>query len=718
MPNLSQINIPNGDSSVTYNLKDASVPHSSLPAVSGGANLSLVTTGEKADWIDKTKIYQVKGTKRTSTIGDWAGVIDVPALYDGLLMLYLAPEDTYYDDRTGSIALRLTLSDGTITDLETVFGLNLINVCIGHWYLFRYGQSEIVSGWYYVNGLSYDSNAVIQTKASTYILDEREFPILLSQKAIDENTQYVLSKAHFSYPFRYSASAGNLTVPKVNGYTLNNACAKDVDNEVEQSSDNLPTSDAVYNAINNIHIQTKTASGAIATFNDASGDVPFATLKSEINPVQDLHGYSKPWSGGGGKNKINVADKTQQSSGYLFSNYAIELPSGDWTLSFNSTATDGQCAFIVKNGSTNIASKTINLSNGRKSATVTTTQSSTKIECYINTSGTFSNIMLEQGSMATAYEPYSNICPISGFSALNVTRTGKNLFNDTTGTYTINANTDVTTIIGNVYLKANTTYTISCKQTPAPLTSFVRNTLFVVGGGTTTYNPAGNDYTIKPMTFTPTVSGTYSVRVWGHTLSANTTYSEFQVEVGSTATDYSPYNGQTATVNFGQTVYGGEVNVTGGKVTVTKIAHVFDGSENFLTLASGRVFAYDFGVNVANSFDNNNSLCSHFHKGATSWDLLAVGEYLIAGGRYGGVNPDMTLADYKTYLQAQYNNGTPVTLVATLATPIEITTTPENLTAISGENNVYGDTNGDTEVEYFSGDCDGIIKLLKALSVI
>ena len=156
----------------------------------------------------------------------------------------------------------------------------------------------------------------------------------------------------------------------------------------------------------------------------------------------------------------------------------------------------------------------------------------------------------------------------------------------------------------------------------------------------------------------------------------------------------------TKTVNFGQTVYGGVADVTNGKVTVTQIAHVFDGSENFLTLASGRVFAYDFGVNVVGSFNNNNSLCSHFHEGYGAWDLLGVGEYLVGGGRYGGINPDMTLADYKTYLQAQYSNGTPVTIVATLATPTEITTTPENLTAISGENNVYGDTNGDTEVKY------------------
>lgn len=153
-------------------------------------------------------------------------------------------------------------------------------------------------------------------------------------------------------------------------------------------------------------------------------------VEADIEPIQDLNGYNSVWIGGAGKNKINVADKTQQSSGYLFSNYAIELPSGDWTLSFNSTATSGQCNFIIKNGSTDIANKTVNLTNGRVSISVTTTQSSTRIECYINTSGTFSKIMLENNSTATSFEPYENICDISGSTELEVVDCGCNLWDE------------------------------------------------------------------------------------------------------------------------------------------------------------------------------------------------------------------------------------------------------------------------------------------------
>lgn len=49
MADISQVNLPN-DNNSPYNIKDASVPHSSLTAASGGTDLSLVTTGEKYNW--------------------------------------------------------------------------------------------------------------------------------------------------------------------------------------------------------------------------------------------------------------------------------------------------------------------------------------------------------------------------------------------------------------------------------------------------------------------------------------------------------------------------------------------------------------------------------------------------------------------------------------------------------------------------------------------
>jgi hypothetical protein len=38
--------------------------------------------------------------------------------------------------------------------------------------------------------------------------------------------------------------------------------------------------------------------------------------------------------------------------------------------------------------------------------------------------------MIEQGSTATSFEPYSNICPISGFTEANVSVSGVNVWDE------------------------------------------------------------------------------------------------------------------------------------------------------------------------------------------------------------------------------------------------------------------------------------------------
>ena len=53
------------------------------------------------------------------------------------------------------------------------------------------------------------------------------------------------------------------------------------------------------------------------------------------------------------------------------------------------------------------------------------------------------------------------------------------------------------------------------------------------------------------------------------------------------------------------------------------------------------------------------------------------------------------LASWKTYLS---NNN--LVIVYPLATPIEIDITPVQISALVGENNVFGDTNGDTTVKF------------------
>lgn len=150
----------------------------------------------------------------------------------------------------------------------------------------------------------------------------------------------------------------------------------------------------------------------------------------------------------------------------------------------------------------------------------------------------------------------------------------------------------------------------------------------------------------------------------------------------------------TATVNFGQTVYGGVADVTNGKVNVTH-GYIDLGSLTWIKQATNLFYATDGSIKantvcICDSYAYQNS-----SRPPTRNDKTINTSIYFASHAISIYDTDYDDVDtFKASLSGKY-------CVYELVTPIEITTTPENLTAISGENNVYGDTNGDTTVEYY-----------------
>ena len=180
------------------------------------------------------------------------------------------------------------------------------------------------------------------------------------------------------------------------------------------------------------------------SFNTVNGSL-VDELKVSMVPVQDLHGYSKPWAGGAGKNKYKMRDTNYSNNGItatvnsdgtldingqatattnlsLTSNTAelttLIAEGGLFTLSlknatfhsstFNVTigykeTADSPNSFIVPNTPVNIPVGAIFLSSNLYVANGVT------VDTVINFA-----MQLEKGSTATSFEPYSNICPISG----------------------------------------------------------------------------------------------------------------------------------------------------------------------------------------------------------------------------------------------------------------------------------------------------------------
>jgi len=190
----------------------------------------------------------------------------------------------------------------------------------------------------------------------------------------------------------------------------------------------------------------------IATFTDGS-NLPMPALKVGIEPQQDLHGYDSPWVGGAGKNKLNLefSNDTSSFSNLTFSHtdstfklkgtvseqsykiFNLTLPpnvdlSTDYTLSATVTGTVDSCLVGVyfKNGNTDVENIRVNIAD-------TTPQNTKQVSAQFDNalfiieglqSGSYFDcevkIQLEKGGSATTFQPYSNICPISGWDEANV----------------------------------------------------------------------------------------------------------------------------------------------------------------------------------------------------------------------------------------------------------------------------------------------------------
>lgn len=174
-----------------------------------------------------------------------------------------------------------------------------------------------------------------------------------------------------------------------------------------------------------------------------------------------------------------------------------------------------------------------------------------------------------------------------GFSAVNVTKCGKNLVNVTNDNYlyyqdynnfTITNNSlHITgyTLVGFIApAKGNVAYTVKCVKSDPTAILRIRE----YSAKPTTWSDASfigqsvstND---SSATFISNAATTYVLVVFymGGT-SLDVTISNIQLELGSTATTYEPYNGETATttITLGDTIYGGSLDVTNGTLTSTK----------------------------------------------------------------------------------------------------------------------------------------------------
>ena len=195
---------------------------------------------------------------------------------------------------------------------------------------------------------------------------------------------------------------------------------------------------------------TDIASGSIASFSDGADNLPLKSLVVNINPVQDLHGQESPYPAGGGKNKFNgtflqgywaYAGGTWVNSPNWITTEKIPCKaSTSYTVSADTKMTRWQgFVWYDSNGdfiSTDNLSSNVNIG-------LTKTSPSNAAYLVFNIAGypdandkiapsDVTYFQLEEGSSSTAYAPYSNICPISGWTGANVYHSGTDTSDATT----------------------------------------------------------------------------------------------------------------------------------------------------------------------------------------------------------------------------------------------------------------------------------------------
>jgi hypothetical protein len=300
------------------------------------------------------------------------------------------------------------------------------------------------------------------------------------------------------------------------------------------------------------------------------------------------------------------------------------------------------------------------------------------------------NTQVELGSTATPYHPYGPIYVDGTTETVKVT--GKNLFDSTpykTGYY-IDANGQEQAavqlqdeyIIRQAIVQPSTTYTISFVGTIANYTqrfhAYDKNGDWILQIMSRAASP-GETVTY---TFTTPANCKY-IRQGGRS------QSNYQIELGSTATTYESYfNGGTATAEMLLKVgnYQDVQSVIDGNVTRNVAIKVLDGTENWQNLSSYiNISKADLGSDSTVMPSNStNIICSHFEtKTGTFTDGIGI------GGSYVNFKYDSlftTLTQWKQWLASQYNAGTPVIVVYPLATATTETVTAQPLSIQAGTN--------------------------------
>ena len=482
---------------------------------------------------------------------------------------------------------------------------------------------------------------------------------------------------------------------------------------------------------------------------DNSAEAPFNKLDLKGDSLQQIYT---------GKNLLNtntmswgyinpdgsVHTQAANTTNYL-SDYIEVAQNEEYTGSISSeNITDSKVQFAFFDSNKNIISRSVEQQTFYKARTVTTPAGCKFVRVWYNKNSNWSNedianakLMFEAGSTATAYEPYVGGIPapnpdypqdvnvVTGTQTVQVR--GKNLFDNSSVDigHVWNGSSNAKRAYGYIEAVQGQTYTVSTSNTNSDLALSVVETL-TVGTNST---PVKQTTLATSLTFTPQATTKYIVVLFstGNNNVTQTTVDDanVQLELGSKATDYVPYQGQSYPLSLGSLElakignYQDYIWTDGEKwykhAEIGKV--VFDGSDSRTwSLSSTGNF---FITPQADALTVNTSvtgplLCDYYEADTRSHLYNATVDFGIALGNQSGQifirNKNIaTVEDFTTWLSA--HNTTLYYALAT-ATDEEIT----NETLIAQLNALSGATayRGRTHIISTAGSSDNLPQIVAA----
>ncbi len=464
---------------------------------------------------------------------------------------------------------------------------------------------------------------------------------------------------------------------------------------------------------------TKTASGNPIEISDAAS-APLVKCDVTISPQQDLHGYDKPWVGGAGKNKI--PDGTDTTNGYvsgaLLQSNGNTTANGSYDISEYFPVTVGTsytyCSYPNTSGgvvsmcfydSSKQYISGIAIGNGVATLEAPSNAAYCRATIPSSLNTTYKLLVCVGTTKPTEWEPYSNICPISGYSSVGVEVRGKN-YVDTTKTSTANGYYSGGYLSNSGSVVSNASYFISEYCEIEPSKTYKLSDLIGYGASYAFYT--SNKTLISAHAYANQTTITKEAPDNAKYIRMSFT-SDNRATIKFELNDVTPV---TYTISLGGTYYSGQIDVVKGVLVATRGYDEFDGTASVTITRSGYSNWYYTIANGGYAGANTANVLSNKYVGAgvtDNTDVLGVRKQTSGSVRVrvGGTEP----ADVSGFLAELAD--THLQVVYPLTTPLEIPLTPTVISSLLGNNTMW--TDGDNlEVEYITQEFQPIVDLIES----